>query len=121
MPIAFNEAGIAEVNIGGHCDIVRTGEFFQRTFEYVDGNDQPRDFTDAEVDSAIVFDPFTLETLATLTVEYSGDKTLGVLIFQIEDADMPAAGEWSYRARFTNGSAPKRSVQEGRFTVGVSA
>lgn len=122
MAVIFNEAGIAEVDIGGHCDIVRTGEQFQREFEYQDECGVPRDFTDLTVESAIVYDPITLAALATIDVTIVAPPTDGKLLLAMANGVVPAAGEWFYRCRFTETavSTPLRTVQEGRFTIGVS-
>lgn len=122
MAVVFNEAGIAEVDIGGHGDIVRTGEQFQREFEYTDECGQPRDFTGLTVNSAIVYDPLSLAELATITVSIVGAATDGKLLLSMANGVVPAAGEWFYRCRFTEtaASTPLRTVQEGRFTIGRS-
>ena len=121
--VVFNEAGEADVPIGGHGDIVRTGEYFQREFFYTDECGVARDFTNLAVESAVVYNPLTLATLATITVTVVAPAaTSGTLRFVMDNTVMGSlsAGEWMYRARFTDGGAPRRTVQAGRFIVGDS-
>lgn len=121
MAFVFNEAGISDVAIGGFNDLVPTLEHFQREYDYVDSDGTVRDFTDISVDSAIVYDPLTLATVATIVTSFAGDPTLGKLVLTIDNDDVPAAGEYQYRCRFTDDSnPPRRTIQQGRFTVAAS-
>ena len=123
MAVTFNEAGIANVPIGGFTDVIRTGELFERTFDHVDECGQPRDFSNLDIQSAIVFDALTLATVANMTASFGGDPTLGQLTLSVADADMPAAGQYMYRVRAqpTGSGTPLRTIQDGRFTVGEAA
>jgi len=120
VAITYTQAGIASVPIGGFSDLVRTGEMFDRDYDHLDENGTPRDFTGLSVDSAIVFDPLDpAVTLATIAASFGGDPTLGVLSLSVPGGDMPAAGQYSYRVRATDG-INLRTIQDGRLTVGDS-
>ena len=103
MAVTYNEAGIADVPIGGPTDLVRTGELFERSYDHDDSCGQPRDWTGLSVESAAVYDPITLATVATIAVDF-GTPTEGILTLSIADASVPAAGEYRYRVRVTNGA-----------------
>ncbi len=121
MAVVFNEAGIADVAIGGFNDLVPTGEHFQREYDYVDPDGLPRDFTGITAESAIVYDPITLVAKATIVTSFGVDPTLGKLTLTIDNDDVPEAGEWAYRCRFVDtANPPKRTVQNGRFTIAAS-
>ena len=119
MAVTYNEAGIAEVPIGGRTDIIRTGELFERSYDHTDECGQPRDWSNLEVQSAIVYDILTLATVEDIDVSFGGDPTLGVLTLTIAGTVMPAAGQYRYRIRVQPiGAGELRTLQEGRFTVG---
>lgn len=117
MAVTYNEAGIADVPIGGPTDIIRTGELFERSYDHSDSCGVPRDWTGLTAQSAVVYDPISLAVVANLVVDFGVDPTLGVLTLSLADADVPAAGQYRYRVRVTDGTN-LRTLQEGRFTVG---
>lgn len=119
MPIVFSQAGIASIPIGGFADVIRTGELFDRQYDYQDEAGLARDFTGLTVDSAIVYDPLSLAPLATIAASFGVDPALGVLSLSVPGGDMPAAGQYRYRVRATDG-INLRTIQDGRFTVGGS-
>ena len=119
VPVTLTEAGIAKVPIGGFFDIVRTGEIFERTYAHVDECGTPRDFPNLAIESAIVFDPLSLVALASIAAAFGVDPTLGVLELSVPGGNMPAAGQYRYRVRATDG-INLRTIQDGRFTVGDS-
>lgn len=122
MPTVFTQAGIPDVPIGGEFDIVLTGELFERVYDHLDEDDVPRDFTGLSIDSAVVFDPLApATTIVAIVASFGGDPTLGILTLSIQDANMPAAGQYSYRIRAVDGTPNKRTIQAGRFTVGDAA
>jgi hypothetical protein len=119
VPIVFSQAGIASIPIGGFADVIRTGELFDREYDYQDEAGLARDFTGLTVDSAIVYDPLSLAPLATIAASFGVDPALGVLSLSVPGGDMPAAGQYRYRVRATDG-INLRTIQDGRFTVGGS-
>lgn len=119
MPIVFAQAGIASIPIGGFADVIRTGELFDREYDYQDEAGLARDFTGLTVDSAIVYDPLSLAPLATIAASFGVDPALGVLSLSVPGGDMPPAGQYRYMVRATDG-INLRTIQDGRFTVGGS-
>lgn len=119
MPIVFTQAGIASIPIGGSADVIRTGELFEREYDYQDESGNARDFSGLTIDSSIVYDPISLAPLATIAASFGVDPTLGVLGLSVPGGDMPAAGQYRYRVRATDG-INLRTIQDGRFTVGES-
>ena len=118
MPVTYNDAGIAEVPIGGHGDIIRTGELFERSYDHIDECGNPRDWTNLEVESAIIYSPVSLASVQPISVDF-GVPTEGTLTLSVASADMPAAGEYRYRIRVQPvGGGELRTLQDGRFTVG---
>lgn len=121
MPIVFTTEGISDVPIGGFDDVVLTGELFERNYLHQDEDGVARNFTGLTVESAVIFDPLApATTIQAITATFAEPLTSGILNLQVADADMPAAGQYSYRVRATN-DTNLRTIQDGRFTVGDAA
>lgn len=115
----FTEALTLNAAIGGGANPVFVGDAFEQVFDHVGRSGIPLDLTGVTPGDGIVFDPLDPSTtVATLTVALDAPLTEGKV--RLSMATLPAAGEYHYRAKATEGGAT-RVLQHGRFTVGDTA